>query len=100
MPNEALNARIDDVVDSLKYLQKSVDDLQVTTTENSVVLKQNTKDVAEHIQRTNLLQAQVTELFIPIKFLKFLLVVAGGLAGASGAALGLVNLIKVLRDLF
>lgn len=57
---------------------------------HSVLHEKNSDDLAEHIRRTNILEEQMSEALIPIKFLKML--VAVSLGGA--AILGLFKIIK------
>ncbi len=62
--------RIDDIVTTMNRIADKVDKVEEISIRNAVVLDRNTEDMAEHIKRTNLLQAQMKTALIPIKFFK------------------------------
>lgn len=100
MSEETVNYRIDDLSAGMRDLLAAVDRLQTTVAANTVVLERNTTDLEKHIRRTDQLEALVSDLVIPMKVLKFVLIVAGGLATATTALFALRDLFAAARNLF
>lgn len=93
-------ARIDDLSANVRLILTSVGDIQKETVEIRAILDRNTEDIEKHIKRTDALETLVTDLVIPIRVLKFLLVLAGGLSTAAGALFAFIKLAGLLRKLF
>jgi hypothetical protein len=80
----------------LEQIQKDVTEIRVLLERNTVTLEQNTKDVAEHIRRTNLLEEHQIALarrldMFPWKLLKW---VVGGLFTAAGVIFTIIQVLQ------
>ena len=85
--------RIDDLVTTVNRIADKLDKVEDISIRNSMVLDRNTDDMAEHIKRTNLLQAQMKTALIPIKVAKW---IGGSLAFVSvlvGIIVGVLQLL-------
>ncbi len=64
--------RMDDLVITVNRIADNVDHIKELSIRNAVMLDKNTIDVAEHIKRTNLLEAKVQTALFPIQLGKFI----------------------------
>ena len=94
------NRRVDDLAAGIRALLSSVDRLQETVAANTVMLDRNTQDIEKHIKRTDLLESLVADLVIPIKTLKFILIVAGGFSTAAASLFAAHQLFALAGKLF
>lgn len=64
-------------------IHKQVTDIRVLIERNTVTLEQNTKDIAHHIQRTDILEEKVQQALLPMVIAKWSAAVLVALASAA-----------------
>lgn len=100
MDSDATQQRIGDLSEHIMAVRSMLEDVQKTTTANTVILERNTLDMEKHIKRTDVLEHVVSDLILPIRLMKFGLVIAGSLSTTSGAVFALVKLLEVAVPFF
>jgi hypothetical protein len=97
--------KLDKIEEKQDKLQTDVNDLKIQRAKDSINIDQNTKDLTEHIRRTNILEDthrasikrfdSLEKSLAPLtvrQLLKRVVVIAGGLATVAGAAIALSKL--------
>ena len=79
-------------------LVEHVLEMKGTLAENTVTLNQNTKDMAEHIRRTNILETQMRRALFPIDFFTALAKVIAVIAATTGLVWSIVQLVRVFTS--
>lgn len=79
----------------LDKIHAEVVDIKIMVAKNTITLEQNTKDMAEHIKRTSILEDQMKTALIPITLSKWVAVLLG--VGASVAAIiyTIIDIVKL-----
>lgn len=78
----------------LDRIHDDITSIKITLERNTVVLEQNTKDMAHHIKRTDLLEEKVEQALLPVKVAKWIAAVAVALASFSSIAYTIMALLK------
>lgn len=89
-----MESKIDQIFESLSAIR-------VTLAEHTIVLQRNTEDVAEHIRRTNALEARhdeqsrrIEEAAFPVKAMKYIGSIVIAIAGLALTLYGLIQIVQ------